>query len=259
MAKIVSQITSIFVLVPAIAPSIGELILRVGDWRDIFLMLLLVSIIGFLWFAIRQKETLAKNKRIPIRPKTIIANTKEVISNSTTLRYTLAAALNFGAFIGYLASCQQIFAGYGASKTFALWFASFALTLGLASYFNSKLVNTLGMRALIRYALGIILCVSLVYLVYGCFYELTFFGFLLFIYPTFSATGILFGNLNAVAMEPMGHIAGIASAVIGFFQTLISVCIGGFIGQMFDGSPTALIAGYFFCSCFAYIFVSKRT
>ena len=255
MAQTLSLITSIFVFAPAVAPSIGEIILLYGGWREIFEALFVLAVIGFIWFAIRQPETLKKNDRIPIRISTIINNTKEVLTNSTTVRYVLTSSFTFGAFIGYLASCQQLFESYGAKNTFSLWFASLALTLGFASFINSKLVPKIGMRKLVKRSLVLLIGLSGICAAVGFYSGIPFWLFMTFLYPAFCATGILFGNLNSIAMEPMGHIAGTASAAIGFFQTLLSVSIGGMIGQQFNHTPLPLILGFFLCSIIGLLFI----
>ncbi len=247
MARVMSFVMAVFILVPVVAPALGQTVLLVAHWRAIFgLYLALVLGIG-VWFALRQPETLAKSRRIPFTLGRIARAIAEIVTNRTAFGYTLAAGLIFGAFLGYLNSAQQVFQElYGLGRLFPLYFALLALAIGGASLVNARLVMRFGMRALALRALLVISALSLVFFGYAAFtgglpplWVLTVY-FLL----AFFGMGILFGNLNAMAMEPLGHIAGVGAGVVGSLSTFISLSLGTLIGQNFNGTVLPLLSGF---------------
>lgn len=257
MARIMSFILSLFILVPIVAPALGQVVLWVADWRMIFIVLLAISLISVSWFALRQAETLPNSSRRALSPRSILSAFSEAARNRVTSGYTVAIGLVFGCFQGYLVSSQAIFQGpYEAGDLFAVYFAIPAVTFGVAGFFNAQLVMRYGMRRLIRCGLVAVVVISTVFGIVSHLYHgvppLTL--LLIYLSGVFFCMGILFGNLNAVAMEPMGHIAGSASAFIGFVSTLIAIAFGLLIGQSFDGSVVPMVAG-FATLCFASLFI----
>ena len=247
MARIMSMVMGIFIIVPVIAPSVGQVLLLVGDWRLIFVVLLAEGIIGLVWFAWRQPETLREDRRAPFSLRRILRAFAEAFSHPVTLGYTVAAGLVFGAFVGYLASTQQVLGElYGLGAQFPIYFGANALAFGAASMLNARLVMKLGMRRLAGSGLAATSALSVVFfavtLLQGGHPPLwTLMGYLLL---TFFFVGVLFGNFNALAMEPMGHIAGVAAAVIGSLATIISSVLGWALGQAYDGTVRPMIAGF---------------
>ncbi len=249
MGKIMSLIMIVFVMVPALAPSLGQFILIFSQWRTIFGVLIILGALGIIWLWKRQPETLLVENRVAFSFSTILAGAKETIINPIARGYTIAAGLGFGAFVGYLSSAQQILQGqYKVGDSFAVYFGCLALAIGLSSFINSKLVMKLGMERLCKYALIIITLLS------GSFYLYLFktsghppLSFLMtYLALTFLCIGILFGNLNTLAVSPLGHIAGVANSVISSVQTLISVGFGAMIGLSYDGTVIPLVQGFFF-------------
>jgi DHA1 family bicyclomycin/chloramphenicol resistance-like MFS transporter len=247
MARIMSMVMGIFIIVPVIAPSVGQGLLLIGDWRLIFVALLVQGVIGFVWFAWRQKETLREDRRAAFSLRRIFSAFGEACGNPVTLGYTVAAGLVFGAFVGYLASTQQILGElYGLGTLFPLYFGANALAFGAASMLNARLVMKLGMRRLAGGGLAATSALSLAFfivtLLLGGHPPLwALMGYLL---ATFFFVGVLFGNFNALAMEPMGHIAGVAAAVVGSLATVISSVLGWMLGQAYDGTVRPMIAGF---------------
>jgi DHA1 family bicyclomycin/chloramphenicol resistance-like MFS transporter len=247
MARVMSFVMAVFILIPVVAPAFGQAVLLVAHWRVIFgVYLLLVLVIG-TWFVWRQPETLPPNRRIPFSLFRIGRAIREVITHRAAFGYTIAAGLASGAFIGYLNSAQQVFQEqYGLGRLFPLYFALLALSLGSASIMNARLVLRFGMRTLSFRALLSIVTLSVILLglaaitagqpplwLLTLYFLLTFFG-----------VGMLFGNLNALAMEPLGHIAGVGAAVVGSLSTLISLFLGTLIGQSYNGTVFPLIGGF---------------
>lgn len=247
MAQVLSFISVIFILTPIIAPTLGQAILLVADWRAIFAALLVMGVISLLWFALRQPETLPPARRAPFSARRIARALVEVLSNPVALGYTLMAGLISGALQGYLSSAQQIFQfQYGLGTLFPLVFAINALSLGLASFVNGRVVMRYGMRPLVHKAL-LALCALSILLV-GV--ALATDGqpplplLMIFLLPSFFCVGILFGNMNSLAMEPLGHIAGVGAAVVGSLSTLVATPLGAGIGQVYNGTVLPLVLGF---------------
>ena len=241
MAQVMSVVMMIFILVPAIAPALGQGILFIGDWRDIFILYMAYSISIVCWLAIKQEETLPKEHRMPFRLGTIGHALQEISSNTTTLCYTLCMGLCFGSFFGYLNASQQIFqVQFETGEWFTAYFGGLALVLGLASLSNSRIVVRLGMRYICIRAMATIVVASLLFLALHAFTSITLVMFLIYAAVLFFCFGLMFGNLNAIAMEPMGHIAGTASAVMGATSSIMAMILGAIIGQLYAVSYTHL-------------------
>ncbi len=254
MARIMSFVMSVFMLVPILAPSIGQLALYVANWRFIFGGLLVAAIIGGVWLSLRQEETLKADHRRPFSVAALWSSAKEVVRNPVSLGYTLASGFIFGVFVAYLGVCQQIFAEqYHQGDKFALWFGGFAIFIALAMITNGALVGRLGMRklsqwAMIAYAL-VWVTILLACIAFAGHPPLVLLAVLFAIW--FFSAGFTFGNFNAMAMEPMGHIAGMAAAVSGFIAQLMSIVLGGIAGRFYDGTLTPLamfFAAYSVCA-----------
>jgi MFS transporter, DHA1 family, multidrug resistance protein len=257
MARIMSFVMSVFMLVPIFAPSIGQLVLYVASWRVIFAGFVVAAIGGAIWLAMRQSETLDKDKRLPFSAGKLAASATEVISNPVALGYTIAVGFIFGAFTTYLGTSQQIFAEqYNQGDYFAVWFGALAVAIAFAMVANGKLVVRLGMRRISKAAVwGFIACWS-VMMMFNLFYNghppLPVVGVLFF--ASFFFSGLLFGNYNAMAMEPMGHIAGMAAAVSGALSSLIAVVLGAIAGQFYNGTLFPLSIAFLIFGIVALIF-----
>ncbi len=259
MARVMSFIMAFFILVPIIAPSIGQGILFIGSWRAIFGFVIGLAIIIMLWFGLRQPETLPAEKQIPFTFTRIFSAVREVLRNRISLGFTLAAGLISGAFLGYLNSAQPIFQEqYGLGARFPLVFAGIAVASATAYFLNARLVLKYGMWKLtntanIGLATASILFFGFAYTHAGDPPLWTLIGYCLVI---LFSVGILFGNLNALAMEPLGHIAGVGAAIVGSLSSFISIPIGAYIGLSFNHTVLPL-AGGFATMCFVAIFVMQ--
>jgi len=247
MARIMSVIMSVFIFVPAIAPALGQIVLMLADWRAIFIVLIIQSLVVLTWFSIRQPETLRKPNRLPFSLKRILKGFVEVISNRVSLGYTLASGFISGALLAYLNSAQQVFQDvYSLGKGFPFYMALLALSLGGASFVNSRIVMRFGMRTLSWWAVTLFIVIMLIYLVVTDLLD----GHspLWFMMACFSVSffcmGIIFGNQNAIAMEPLSHIAGVGAAVIGSFAILLSSFMGMIVGRFFNGTTLPLAIGF---------------
>ncbi len=246
MARVMSFVMTVFILVPMLAPTMGQAILSFSGWRTIFGSFLLLATIALVWFALRQPETLASENRAPFTIRRIIDTTQAIIKTRLAFGYTVTAGLVSGAFIGYLNSAQQIFQEqYALGERFPIYFGVIASSIGLASLSNSRLVMQLGMRLLVRGSLLIIFVLSVIALGIATFFagQPPLWIFMTYLMMSFFCVGVLFGNLNALAMEPLGHIAGIGAAIVGSLSTLISVLLGTVIGQSYNGTILPLVIG----------------
>ena len=247
MARVMSLVMGVFILVPAVAPAVGQGILLVAHWRAIFGVLLGLALVSLVWFSLRQQETLTPNLRAPFSLLRIVRAVRETCSNRTAFGYTIAAGLMFGALIAYLNSAQQIFQGqYGLGLQFPLYFAALALSIGAASWVNARLVMRFGMRRLSSLALLAFTGLSLTFfaIAWATAGDPPLWALMAYLMPVFFCIGILFGNFNALAMDPLGHIAGVAASVIGSLTTFISLLIGTAIGQAYDGTVLPLVGGF---------------
>jgi DHA1 family bicyclomycin/chloramphenicol resistance-like MFS transporter len=246
MAQVMSFVMMVFILVPMIAPTLGQAILLFTGWRAIFGSFVLLAAIIMAWFALRQPETLATENRAPFSFQRIIKTTLEIIKIRPTLGYTVTAGLIGGAHLGYLNSAQQVFQEqYALGNLFPLYFAVIAFSIGLAFFFNARLVMRLGMRSLVRWSLLIIFGLSSAAFGMALFAagQPSLWLLMAYFMMVFFCIGVLFGNLNSLAMEPLGHVAGVGAAVIGSLSTLITVLLGTMIGQSYNGTVLPLITG----------------
>lgn len=247
MARILSIVMSVFILVPAIAPAVGQGVILLGHWRHTFVFLLAQAVLAFAWFALRQPETLAPAARRRLSPSSVATGIAEALSMRVVSGHILAMGFVFGAFLGYLSVAQQVFqVTYRVGTLFPLYFAVAALAIGAATVLNSVLVMRLGMRRLTHGALVGMTLVSAPFLAVAMAAGGVppFPLFMAWLMTTFLCVGFLFGNLNALAMEPLGRMAGLGASLIGSAATFMSLPFGWFIGSRFDGGITALVAGF---------------
>jgi DHA1 family bicyclomycin/chloramphenicol resistance-like MFS transporter len=253
MARIMSFVTVVFILVPVIAPAMGKFILDYYNWHGIFYIQVIISILVTLWFWKRQPETLSiENKKVFSR-RGFIEEFKELIKYKKTIGFTIIQGFITGSFMVYLSSSQHIFQNqYNLKEEFPFIFAGLAIAIGAAVFLNGILVIKYGMEKLITTALISFLVVSATYV--ALFYNtpnpdirILFVFFAL----QFFSIGFLFGNIRAMAMEPVGHIAGIAAAVTGFISTVMAVPISIYIGQFILETALPLFVGFSICAALA--------
>ncbi|MFP4846186.1 multidrug effflux MFS transporter [Winogradskyella sp. PE311] len=249
MAKIISIVVMVFILVPVIAPSLGQFLMNQYNWKFIFTFTLVFGILVMIWFWLRQPETLKDKYRIPYRLSIFKTGTIQFFKIKSAVIYTLLSGFITGSFMVYLSTSQQIFEKqYGLAEEFPLIFASLAISVGLATFMNSQLVVKYGMKRIVHLSMVSFILISIVFIV--LFYSknnptievlITFFAL------QFFTIGFLFGNLRALAMQPMGHIAGIGSALNGFISTVMAVPIANYIGGFVVDSVTPLFIGFMIC------------
>ncbi|WP_282079189.1 multidrug effflux MFS transporter [Aquimarina algiphila] len=255
MARIMSFVTVVFLLVPIIAPALGKFVLDHYNWQAIFYIQLIFGLLVSFWFWKRQAETLDVSKRIKFTSNIFLDGLKELLKYKTTMGYTLISGFIVGSFMVYLSTSQQIFEQqYNLKEEFPYIFGLLAIAIGSAIFLNGTLVLKYGMEKLVTTSLFAFFVISLLYIV--LFYNspnpnvvilLIFFGI------QFFAIGFLFGNLRALAMEPIGHIAGIGAAITGFISTIMAVPISTYIGRFVITSTLPLFIGFLVCSILSIV------
>lgn len=248
MAKILSIVVMVFILVPVIAPTLGQFLLNYYDWKAIFYVNLGFGLLVMIWFWLRQEETLPKAKRIKLSSHLFWDGVKEFFKYKDAIGFTLISGFITGSFIVYLSTSQQIFEQqYHLADMFPYIFASLAVSVGLATFLNSRFVVRFGARriafnAAIGYTIISLLYVFLFWSGHnpGIVVLIGFFAL------QFFAVGLLFGNLRALAMEPLGHIAGIGAAINGFISTVMAVPIANYIGSFVSTSVLPIFVGFSF-------------
>lgn len=248
MARIMSFVMMIFTVVPAMAPLVGSYIIAWSGWRGIFPAFMVFSVLTLLWFLIRQPETLPAAARRPFRLVPLWQGLCEVLRLRAAQVSILMQALLFAALFGTLSQIQPLFdLTFGRGESFPLWFAAIALISGTASLVNAQLVLRLGMRRMVRIALTVqavfSALVAVVLLLWAVPGQAGFVVFLVWICGVFFMVGFTLGNINAIAMEPLGHIAGMAASVISSLATVIGVALAVPLGLAFDGSVGPLATG----------------
>ena len=247
MAQVMSFVMAVFIAVPALAPTLGQGVLMISNWKMIFILLLSLGVIALVWFSQRQQETLVKEKRIKFSLSNLGKALKNVFQIRATVFYTLAAGFISSCFVGFLNSSQQIFQiQYGLGDNFPLYFAIIALSVGIASFVNGKLVIKFGTRKMVSVAILSLVIISLLFylIINTVIVEPSLLVFMIYLCSTLFFVGILFGNLNSMAMEPLGHIAGIGAAIVGSVSTFISVPFGTYIGMQYNGTVEPLVVGF---------------
>ena len=246
MAKIVSIVVMVFILVPVIAPTLGQLLLNFYDWEAIFYANLIFGTLVMIWFWFRQEETLPKARRIKFSSHLFWDGVKEFFKYKDAVGFTLVSGFITGSFIVYLSTSQQIFEQqYHMADMFPYIFASLAISVGLSTFLNSRLVVRFGARNIAFIAAIAYTLISLVYIMLfwsgknpNVVVLISFFAI------QFFAVGLLFGNLRALAMEPLGHIAGIGAALNGFISTVMAVPIANYIGSFVNQTVLPIFIGF---------------
>lgn len=262
MAEVMSIVMMVFIVVPVLAPGLGAIVLVFGDWRLIFGFLGAAGLAVLAWTALRLPETRPPERREPLTPAWLAGALREALTTRQTLGYTLATGCLFGALLAYISSAQQIFTEvYPLGPWFPVVFGVVVIGMAGASLINSRLVATVGMRRLSHGALLGFLAAGLALVALSLAMRPPPLAMLLVLLAlALFCFGLIMPNFNALAMEPMGRIAGTASSVVGAVTTAMAGVIGGYIGQHFDGTVTPLALGLAFCPAVALgvVLVTER-
>jgi DHA1 family bicyclomycin/chloramphenicol resistance-like MFS transporter len=243
MAQVMSMAMTVFMIVPIVAPGMGQLILLIAPWRWIFGALLIYAAVILLWTLFRLPETLSPENKRPFRPREIAAGYLAVLRERQTIGYMLATTFMTSCLFSYITSSQQIFVDvFGLGAAFPVAFASIAVAISFGTFLNSRIVMLHGMRRISH-------VMTLAFTALGATIALVavlgladFWVFFALLALTFSFFGLVTSNYNALAMEPVGHIAGSGSALFGAVSATGGAILGGLIARAFDGTvlPFAL-------------------
>ncbi|WP_323782543.1 multidrug effflux MFS transporter [Thalassovita sp.] len=257
MARIMSFAMMVFTLVPAVAPLLGSWIIELSGWRSIFLTFVLFALFSAGWLGWRQPESLPRDARRPLHLQTLWKAVLEMFVHPTVRYSILAQTLCFSLLFMSISLIQPIFFDvFDQGDHFTYWFAGMALISGSASLLNAALVMRYGMRALATLALGTQMVLSVLMTVIwlaGLRGDPMFYIFLVWMTSIFFQVGLTLGNLNAITMEPLGHIAGTAASVSGGLATVIGAAIAAPVGLAFDGTPLPLSIGIAIAAGLAFV------
>lgn len=247
MASVMSLVMMVFMAIPVIAPNIGQIIMLFGSWREISLVVAFFSFAVLIWSALRLPETLHPEDRRELTMRRTMDAFKVVLSNRIAFGYTAASATFFGVLFAFINQAEQIYTEvYDIGPAFTLYFSGVAIFMALASFLNSRLVERFGMRRLSHAALVGFCLLSGIHLLLAWVMggATPFWLFFALVVPTFCLFGFIGTNFNALAMDPLGHVAGTASSVLGFGQTMGGGLIGAIIGYAYNGTIIPLFAGF---------------
>ena len=261
MARVMSFVTAFFILVPVIAPSLGKIILDVSNWQAIFYVQLFCTLAVGIWFWKRQPETLRPEYKIPFSSRVFVDGLKEFMRHKETVAFTMASGFITGAFLVYLSASQHIFEDlYGLKDSFPYIFAGLSISIGLSTFSNGTLVLRYGMWKLSYMALLAFCAVAIVFVVlYWQTGNPSVIVLITFLSLQFFCLGFMWGNFRSIAMQPIGHIAGIGAAINGFISTVISIPIATFIGSYVEDEVLPLFIGLAVCGLISvFIFWTVR-
>lgn len=245
MGRIMSLAMMVFMIVPIVAPSLGQLILLVAPWRWIFSTLLIAGLAIAVWSLLRVEETLTREHRRSLRPAAMLAAYAVVLAHPVTRGYMVALGIVLAVLVTFISLAQQAFQQvYGVGGEFTVLFALIALFLSAAAFTNARLLRRRDMLRVTQGALGLFIVVSVVLLALTWMDRLPLVGYIVGQGMALFCFGFLGANLNALAMEPMGEQAGSAAALIGAVSMLIGTALGFVIARQFDGTLVPWAAGY---------------
>ena len=240
MSRVMSFVMMVFIMVPVVAPTLGSAVVELGPWRAIFALLLLAGAALAIWAGLRLEET-----RPPGAAVALTTAVRTVVRTPQSLGYTLAIGFMFGNLMTYVSTAEQVFTDvYGLGRAFTLVFGAIALAMVAASFSNARIVERVGMRRVSHAALLVYLtlCVAMATLAGSAAPPLLLYcGFMA---ATFFCFGHIVPNFNALAMEPLGRVAGVGSSLIGFWMMAGGAVFGGLVGQQFDGTVHPVVLGF---------------
>lgn len=256
MARVMSLTFVVFLTVPILAPSLGQLILFIAPWRYIFVVFAVFAALVATWGFVRLPETLHPEYRMTLTRKHVLHAAKLVLGTRASIFYTLAMMVMFGTIMAYVGMVAQIFSEvFQRPKLMPSMFALCAIFMGMAAYLNSRIVERLGMRLISHAALLLFIAVTGLHVLIAVLGREQIWTFVVFQSLTMAAFSLSVSNFGAMAMEPMGSIAGIAASLQGFISTFSGALVGILIGEQFNGTTVPLAAGALCCGVISLGFV----
>lgn len=254
MARIMSFVMMVFILVPLLAPTVGQLIIQVANWYWIFALLIVQATVAAVWLMVRQPETLSKENRIPINRVRLMMDIGIILRRRDVVAFTVLLGCMFAGLMLYISTAQSIFQDiYQTGDRFPFFFAMFAIGISFVNFYNGKIVQSVGMLRCVTSALKVLITMSFLLLVSTLYFE----GippFALFMglgMVMFSCLGMVFGNVNAMAMEPLGKMAGLGASLISSLSSLIAILLSISVGQFYHFTIMPLASGFVIFSVLA--------
>jgi DHA1 family bicyclomycin/chloramphenicol resistance-like MFS transporter len=256
MARVMSLTFIVFLMVPVLAPSLGQLILLLAPWRFIFLIFGVFAAGVFLWVLLRLPESLHPEYRLTLTSDRILKATTLVLGNRTSLCYTLALTVIFGSILAYVGMVQQIFEdAFHRPGLMPLMFALCASSMGLTAFLNSRIVERMGMRMISHLGLLVFIAITGVHVLIATLGLERLWTFVILQAATLACVGLTASNFGAMAMEPVGAVAGVGASLQGFISTFGGAVVGALIGRGFNGSTVPLAVGALLCGLSSLLFV----
>ena len=252
MARAVSTITVVFMIVPMIAPNFGQAVMLVASWRWIFGALAVLGLVVGLWAWLRLPETLRPEFRQPVNPRALMGNMAEAARNRAAFGYVIGGALVSGAMFSYLNIAQQLIAEhFGAAREFPLLFAAMALAMAAANFSNARIVERFGARRVSHTALLTFIAVSLVQVYAAYLPHQTLWQFLPLMALNICLIGFIGANFSSIALQPFARMAGAAASFQAFLRMAAGAALGSLVGQAYDNSARPLAWALLLCGLFA--------
>jgi MFS transporter, DHA1 family, multidrug resistance protein len=256
MARRMSTIFLIFMIVPIIAPTVGQFVLLFAGWRTIFDLMAFMAVAAAIWVYYRLPETLHPENIIPIEPHALAKAWSKVVLHRNAAGYMLGAGIVQGALFGYLNSSQQMFDKvFNAAEFFTIGFAIIAIGIAVANFTNARVVERFGARRVSQAALITFIILGGLQLLAAELAPTSLPVFLVLLTGNMAMVGFIGANFSSIAMTPFGDVAGAASSFQTFVRTALAAGIGAAIGQQFDNSVAPVALGFLVCGVVALALV----
>lgn len=245
MAKIMSLVLTVFMIVPILAPGLGTIVMHFTHWKWTFGVLGVAGFMTFFWTLLRLPKTLPADKRRSLDLKSITSAYWTVMTTRVTVGYMAASGIIFGALFAFIGASEQIFdVAFEKGEKFWLWFAIIALMLAIANFVNSRIVERIGMRRISHGVMLAFIVLSITNLMAMQVTGENFYVFLILFSLTFACFGMMGANFASLALEPLGAMSGTANAAYGFATSTVSSLIGLIVARQFDGTITPILSGF---------------
>lgn len=260
MAKVTSLVMLIFIMVPVFAPTIGSVLLWFAPWQSILYCFVLFGVFVLLWCYFRLPESLHRRDKAQLNIRQLWLNLKAVISEPMSMNFAVVSGLVFSGFMAYLNSSEQIFSQiYQAHDLFPVLFGVIALFFGVAGFINAKIVTRFGVMKVTFRALSALLISNVFFIVISVYFDglPPLWLFVTAIGIINVCVGMVFGNVMAIAMWPLGRVAGMGASIVGTISSVLAAGIGALISQQLSNHIYPIAIGFAVSAVIAWLMVFK--